>query len=84
VEGFDFGVKGLTNCYPKYSFIYELYFIFISRCVSQMTSPERQVNIQVDSSTLEISYNVMKKTDHFMLLQASVVITEEYNVYGRL
>jgi hypothetical protein len=43
-----------------------------------MTNPKRKANI--GCSMLELSYNVMKRTDRFVSLQASVVITEDYNV----
>ena len=31
-------------------------------------------------NAVELSYNVMKRTEYFVSLQASVVLTEEYNV----
>ena len=31
-------------------------------------------------NTVELGYNVMKRTEYFVSLQTSVVITEEYDV----
>ena len=37
----------------------------------------------VKSVTLELGYNVMEGTEFFLSLEASVVITEEYNVMAK-
>jgi hypothetical protein len=36
--------------------------------------------LKQNTYTVELSYNVTKGTEYFVLLQMSVVITEEYNV----